>query len=83
MLRDVCQDARERAYAKIGVAGDRDMVLAVFGGCQAKVATGLPGHAVAKAGERVCEIVSGDVPRQSHAVMTSSRTKCKRMTFGS
>jgi hypothetical protein len=46
------------------------------------VATGLTGHAVAQAGERACEIVSRDVPRQPHAVMTSSRTKCRRMTFG-
>jgi hypothetical protein len=47
MLRNVCQDTRERANPEIGVAGDRDVVLPVFDGGQTKVATGLTGHAVA------------------------------------
>jgi hypothetical protein len=47
------------------------------------VAAGLTGHPVAEVTERLREIVAGDVPRQSQAVMTSSRTKWSRMILGS
>ena len=47
------------------------------------MAAGLAGHPVAEISERLREIVAGDVPRQSQAVMTSSRTKWSRMILGS
>jgi hypothetical protein len=69
------QETRERADAEIGMAGDRDVMLAVLGSGQANMTAALTGHPVAQVSEGLGEIVSGDVPRQPHAVMTSSRTK--------
>jgi hypothetical protein len=47
------------------------------------MAASLTGHPVAEVTERLREIVTRDVPRQSQAVMTSSRTKWSRMILGS
>jgi hypothetical protein len=60
-----------------------DVVLTAFESGQPEMAAGLTGHPVAEITERLREIVAGDVPRQSHAVMTSSRTKWRRMILGS
>lgn len=68
-------------YAEASVARNRDVVLAVFEGGQPKMATGLTVHPVAQVGEGLREIVTGDVPRQPQAMMISSRTKWRRMTF--
>ncbi len=83
MLSDVAEDAGQRADPEGRVTRDRDVVLAAFESGQPKMAAGLAGHPVVQASERLREIVAGDVPRQSQAVMTSSRTKWSRMILGS
>jgi hypothetical protein len=46
------------------------------------MATGLTGYSVAEVGEGLREVVTGDVPREPQARMTSSRTKWRRMILG-
>jgi hypothetical protein len=46
------------------------------------MAAGLPRDLIAEFPQSVGKIVSAHVARQSHAVKTSSLTKCKRMIFG-
>ena len=60
-----------------------DGVRTAFEGGQPKMAAGLTGNSVAQVSERLGEIVARDIPRQSQAVMTSSRTKWSRMILGS
>jgi len=83
VLSDVAEDAGQRADPEGRVARDGDVVLAAFESGQSKMAAGLTSHPVAQVSERLREIVAGDVPRQSQAVMTSSRTKWSRMILGS
>lgn len=64
------------------VAGDGDVVLAAFVGGQPEVTACLTGYAIAQIGDGFCEVVARDVPRKPQALMTSSRTKWSRMTFG-
>ena len=58
------------------------MMLATFECGQSEMATGLTSDPVAEITECLREIVPRDVPRQPQALMTSSRTKWSRMTFG-
>jgi hypothetical protein len=82
VLSDVAQDAGQGTNPEARVTRNRDVVLAAFERGQPKMATGLTGHPVAQVNEDLREIVTGDVPRQPQAVMTSSRTKWRRMTLG-
>ena len=82
VLGDVTQDAGQRAHPEGRVTRDGHVVLTAFGSGKPNVAAGLTGHSVAEVTERLREIVAGDVPRQSQAVMTSSRTKWSRMILG-
>lgn len=82
VLSYVAQNAGHGTNAQARVARNRDVVLAAFEVGQPKMATGLTGHPVAQVSEGLREIVTGDVPRQPQAVMTSSRTKWRRMTLG-
>jgi hypothetical protein len=75
MVSHVAQDAGQGTNAETRVPRNRDVVLAAFERGQPKMATGLTGHPIAQLSEGPCEIVTGDVPRQPQAVMTSSRTK--------
>ena len=61
---------------------DGDVMLTTFKGGQAKMAPGLASHQVAEIAKGSRELVTRDVARKSQAVMTSSRTKWNRMTFG-
>ncbi len=82
MLGHVAQDTGQRADAEGPVARNGDVVLAAFEGGQAEMAAGLPSYPVAELSESLREVVSGNVTRKPQAVMTSSRTKWSRMTFG-
>lgn len=73
---------RPASDPECGVAWNGDVVLATFDGGQSEMATGLAGDPVPEIGEGRREIVTGDVPRKPQALMTSSRTKWSRMTFG-
>ena len=64
------------------MARNRDVVLATFESGQSEVTPGLAGHPITQIGQGFREIVTGDVPRKLQALMTSSRTKWSRMTFG-
>jgi len=75
MLSYVAQDAGQGTNAEARVLRNRNVVRAAFEGGQPKMATGLTGHPIAQVSEGCREIVTGDVPRQPQAPMTSSRTK--------
>ena len=64
------------------VAWDGDVMLAEFNGGQSEVGASPAGQPLAEIGEGLREFVTGDVPRKPQALMTSSRTKWSRMTFG-
>ena len=83
VLSDVAQDTGQRANPEGRVTRNSDVVFPTFESSQPDVAAGLTGHPVAEVSERLREIVARDVPRQSQAVMTSSRTKWSRMSLGS
>ena len=55
--------------------GDGDVVLTPLCGGQAHMAADLTRDAVAELSERFGELFTGDVTRDFHAAMTSSRTK--------
>ena len=82
VLGHVTEETRQRPNPQGGMAGDGDVVLALFEGGKSDVTTGLTGDPVAQIGEGFCEVVTGDVPRKPQALMTSSRTKWSRMTLG-
>ena len=82
VLGDIAENAGQCTDPEGRVARNREVVLAAFEGGQSQVAAGLTRHLVAQATEDLGEIVTGDVPRQPQAVMTSSRTKWSRMTLG-
>ena len=51
-------------------------------GCKAQVAAGLPGDFVAVMAKQPGQLQTAKVTRQLHAEITSSLTKCRRMTLG-
>ena len=75
MRRDVGQNAGERANPKFRVARNRDVMFAALMSGQTHVASGLTGDLISDAPEDSDEIIAAQSARQSHAVMTSSRTK--------
>src|SRR5262249_9727117 len=80
--RHVTEDTSQRTDAQGVVRRDRHVVLAALGGREPHVAAGLPCDPIADVLERPGERDAGHVARQLHAEITSSRTKCRRMTFG-
>jgi hypothetical protein len=82
MLSYITQEARQGPDTEGSVARNRDVVLATFESGQSEVAPGLAGHPITQIGQGFREVVTGDVPRKPQALMTSSRTKWSRMTFG-
>ncbi len=56
------------------MGGNREMMLTTFERRQAHVAPRLARHAIAQFLERSREIGPTEIPRQSHAAITSSRT---------
>jgi len=83
VLSNVTKHAGQRTDPEGRVTRNGDVVLTAFESSQPQMAAGLTGHPIAQVSERLREIVAGDVPRQSQAVMTSSRTKWSRMILGS
>ena len=82
MLSYVTQETRQGPDTEGSVAWNRDVMLATFEGGQSEVAPSLAGNAVSELDEGFREVVTGDVPRKPQALMTSSRMKWSRMTFG-
>jgi hypothetical protein len=83
VLSDVAQDASQRPDPEGRVPRNSDMMFTALEGGQPNMAAGLTAHPVAEVSERLRGIVARDVPRQSQAVMTSSRTKWRRIILGS
>jgi len=83
VLSDASEDAALCANPEGRGARDDEVVLTALERAEPNMAAGLAGHPVAQVSERLRKIVAGDVPRQSQAVMTSSRTKWSRMILGS
>jgi hypothetical protein len=75
VLGNVTQNGSERADSQGSVPRQRQVMLPVLARGQSEMATCLACRAVAEISEGLREIVARDVPRQSQAVMTSSRTK--------
>jgi hypothetical protein len=75
MRRDVGQNAGERANTKFRVAWNRYVMFATFVSGQAHMAARLTGDLISDAPEDSDEIIATQSARQSHTVMTSSRTK--------
>jgi len=82
VLGHVAEETGQRPNPERSMAWDGDVVLTTFKGSQSDVAAGLTGGPVPEIGESLREIVPRDVPRQPQALMTSSRTKWRRMIFG-
>jgi hypothetical protein len=82
VLGHVAEETGQCPNPERSVARDGDVVLAAFECGQSEMATGLASDPVAEISECLREIVPRDVPRQPQALMTSSRTKWSRMTFG-
>ena len=80
MLGHITEETGQRPNPEGCVTRDGEVVFAMFEGGESEVATGLAGDPVSEIGLR--EVVTGDVPRKPQALMTSSRTKWSRMTFG-
>ena len=77
-----CGRWRSGLMGRVLGAEGGDVVLATFERGQPEVAACLASDPVSEIGERLCEIVTGDVPRKPQALMTSSRTKWRRMILG-
>jgi hypothetical protein len=60
----------------------RGVVLTVPLRRQADMTARLTGRLVVEFRQGLRETAAGQITRQSHAAKTSSRTKCKRITFG-
>ena len=58
------------------------MVFAAALGRQTNVTASLVIDVVVKSRQRFRQVMAGEVARQPHAAITSSRTLCNRMSFG-
>lgn len=72
--RYVGEDRRERPDPQDLVIRDRDMVLAVLLGREPHVAPGLASNLIPQDLQGPRELAPGEIPRQPHAAMISSRT---------
>jgi len=75
VLGNVVEDTGQRPDAKCRVPGNRHVMLPALHGRQAQVAPGLSRGPIPERLEGFGEIVARDISRQSHAEITSSRTK--------
>ena len=75
MLRDIAKNSGKGSEAQGRMARNCNVVLATLMRRQAQMASGLASDFVTEAPEGANEFVPAQVTRQSHAVMTSSRTK--------
>ena len=82
MRSHIGEDCRERANTKRGMLGNREMMLAVLVGSKAEMAAGLASDGVAELAKRLSEITSRQIAGKPHTAITSSRTWCRRTTFG-
>lgn len=64
------------------MVGYRQVVLAVRLRRESEMASGLAADRIAEDLECPSQGRPGEIPREFHAEMTSSWTKCRRMTFG-
>jgi hypothetical protein len=83
MRRNIMKNCAQVSDLDGVVSGDGDVVFrALFPASQPKVAARLPRDFIAVPAEHASQIFSADVTRQLQAGMTSSFTRCRRMTLG-
>jgi hypothetical protein len=82
MIGDFGKNRGERTDTKDGMIGDCDVVLAVLRRRKAYMTAGLACDLIAELSKSFDEIRTGEVPRQPHAAIVSSLTKCRRMILG-
>jgi len=75
MRRDIGQDPSQRADFQRIVRRNSDVMLRRCASGKPNVAAGLPRYSIPNTRQRLDEVSAGQVPRQFHAAMTSSRTK--------
>jgi hypothetical protein len=74
MSSDIGNDSGKRANSQWVMIRDRDAVFSLVVRRKPNVAARLTNHLIAISRQRASRFSAGDITRQPHAVMTSSRT---------
>lgn len=82
MCGHIGENGRKGADAKRRMLGNREMMLTMLVGGESEVTACLAGHRVAELAKGLSEITSGQIAGKPHTAITSSRTWCRRTTFG-
>jgi len=82
MRGDVVEDSGKRPYFERIMGRNRHVMLRRHIDRQTDVAAGLARDSVSDPRKRLRELGSREIARQLHAAITSSRTKCRRISFG-
>ena len=82
MRLEFCQDCRQRPDSERHVPRNGDVVLSVTIGCQPKVTAGLTRRVISEPRQASSQVVARHIARQSHGVISSSRTTCNRNMRG-
>lgn len=82
VLSNVAENRGKGADAKGTVSGNGDVMLATFQGGKAEMAASLAGDSVPEHTQRSGEFLPREIPGKPHAVITSSRTKWRRISLG-
>jgi hypothetical protein len=82
MRPDLRENGCRCADAELTVLWNSDVMLAMILGGQPHVAAGLARDSVSQDFKRASQLLAGQVTRQLHTASSSSRTKCRRTSFG-
>lgn len=82
VVRHFGENGRERPDSEARVDGNGEVVFALQLGGEAQMAPCLPRDRVPIHGESPGKILTGQIARQLHAAITSSRTRWRRNTVG-
>lgn len=82
MSRNIRKNRRRRSHPQRIASGNRDVMLSRRSSGEPDMAIRLPTDPITKTSEQFRSLQTEKISRQPHAAMTSSRTKCKRITLG-
>ena len=82
MAGDIIENAVERADLYRIVIRNRYVMDAILLGRKPDMRTSPAHNRIAKSAKSLNEVSAGEIPRQTHAANTSSRTKCSRIILG-
>lgn len=82
MRRHLAENCRKRSNLEACVVGNREVVLPLLLRGKPKVAAALPRDLVPICAESLGQVAPTQVPRQLHAAITSSWTRCSRRSLG-